>query len=81
MILLITLYWVVSSKKNADREVMDSSISTSMSEMTLMMSAAEELVDCCSKNAAASAGVIFAEKFVVVVKFLFMSSFGVVCRF
>ena len=59
---------------------MDSSISTSMSELTLMMSTVEECVYCCSKNAATSAEVILAEVFVVVVKFLLMSSIGVVCR-
>ena len=59
---------------------MDSSISTSMSDLTLMMSAIEERVDCCSKNAAVSAKVILAEVFVFVVKFLLVSSVGVVCR-
>ena len=59
---------------------MDSSKSTSMSELTLMMSTNEECVDCCLKTAAASAEVILAEVFVVVVKFLLMSSVGVVCR-
>ena len=58
---------------------MDSSISTIISELTVM-SAVEEFVDCCSKNAAASAEVIPAEVFVVLVKLLFMSSVGVVCR-
>ena len=51
-----------------------------MSELTLMMSTVEECVYCCSKNAATSAEVILAEVFVVVVKFLLMSSIGVVCR-
>ena len=51
-----------------------------MSELTLMMSTVEECVHCCSKNAAASAEVILVEVFVVVVKFLLMSSVGVVCR-
>ena len=45
-----------------------------------MMSAIEKFVDCCSRNAAASAEVILAEVFVVVVIFLLMSSVGVVCR-
>ena len=53
---------------------MDSSISTSMSDLILIMSAVEECVDCCSKSAAASAEVILAEFFVVFVKFLLMSS-------
>ena len=51
-----------------------------MSDLTLMMSAIEECADCCSKNAAASAEIILAEVFVVVVKFPLMSSVGVVCR-
>ena len=51
-----------------------------MSEMTLMMPATVELVDCCSKIAPASAEVILAEVFVVVVKLLFISSVGIVCR-
>ena len=42
---------------------MDSSISTSMSDLTLMMFAIEECVDCCSNNAAVSAEVILAEVF------------------
>ena len=48
--------------------------------MTLM-SAVGEFVDCCSKNAAAFVEVIPAEVFLVVVKFLSMSSVVVVCRF
>ena len=59
---------------------MDPSISTSMSDLILMMSAIEECVDCCSKNAAFSAEVNLAEVFVFVVKFLLMSSVGAVCR-
>ena len=43
------------------------------------MCAVEERLDCCSKNAAASAEVILDELFVLVVKFLLMSSVGVVC--
>ena len=57
---------------------MDSSISTSMSALTLIISAVDECVDCFSKNAVASSEVILAEVFVV--KFLLMSSVGVVCR-
>ena len=59
---------------------MDSSISTSMFVLTLIRSAVDECVDCCSKNSVASSEVILAEVFVVVVKFLLMSSVGVVCR-
>ena len=59
---------------------MDSSISTGMCELTWMLSTVKECVYCCSKKAAASAEVILAEVFVVVVKFLLMSSVGVVCR-
>ena len=52
-----------------------------MSVLTLIMSAVDECVDCCSKNDdAAFAEVILAEVFVVAVKFLLMSSVGVVCR-
>ena len=58
---------------------MDSSISTSMSDLTLMMSSVEECVDCCSKTTVVSAEVILAEVFFVG-KFLLMSSVGVVCR-
>ena len=50
-----------------------------MSELTLMMSAVEEVVDCCSKDAAAHAEILPEEVCVVVVKFLLMSSVGVVC--
>ena len=49
-----------------------------MPGLTLLISAIEECVDCCSKNAVASSEVILAE--VLVVKFLLMSSVGVVCR-
>ena len=59
---------------------MDLSISPSMSELTLKMSAFEEFVDCCSKNAAANAEIILDDVFVIVVKFLLMSFFCVVCR-
>ena len=50
-----------------------------MSVLTLIMSAVDECVDCCSKNAVASSEVILAEVFVVL-KFMLMSSVGVVCR-
>ena len=59
---------------------MDTFISISMSELTLMISVVEEMVDCCSKNAAASAEVILDELFVIVQKILLMSSIGVVYR-
>ena len=50
-----------------------------MTELTLMMSAVEKLVDCCSKYAAANAEILLDEVCAVVVKFLLMSSVGVVC--
>ena len=80
MIVLEMLYWVVSTIKRWSWSY-GSSISTIMSELTLMMSAVEECLDCCSKNAAASAELILAELFVLVVKLLLMYSVGVVCRF
>ena len=51
-----------------------------MSDLSLIMSAIEKCVDCSSKKAAVSAEIILAEVFVFVVKFLLMSSVGVVCR-
>ena len=51
-----------------------------MSVLTLMMSAVEECVDCCSKNDVASTEVTLVEVFVVVVKILLMSSISVVRR-
>ena len=59
---------------------MDTFISISMSELTLMISVVEEMVDCCSKNAAASAEVFLDELFVIVQKLLLMSSIGVIYR-
>ena len=70
------LYWVVSSK-NADLEDIDSSISTSMSDLIMMISAVEESFECYLKNAAAAAEVILDELFVLIVNFsviVFLSS-------